>query len=138
MTIMTTPEFDVSPVGRSFAPPAADLCIFPLFLFAGKRFTPVARPALPGSGMSAAPDAGRCHRRRLSLLVGAWSIRQNLAREAVGRAGSPSFYVESGDGSSADCGNGEGEEDCLRPLACLQLQALLGRTARTGEERAPH
>ena len=41
---MTTPEFDVSPVGRSIAPPAADLCIFPLFLFAGKRFTPVARP----------------------------------------------------------------------------------------------
>ena len=40
------------------------------------------------------------------------------------------FYVESGDGSSADCGNSEGEEDCLRPLACLQLQALLGRSAQ--------
>ena len=59
--------------------------------------------------------------------------RQKQAREAGGRAGSPSFYVESGDGSSADCGNSEGEEDCLRPLACLQLQALLARTAP-----APH
>ena len=88
---MTTPEFDVSPVGRSFAPPAADLCIFPLFLFAGKRFTPVARPALPGSGMSAAPDAGRCHRRRLSLLVGAKTYeaadRKTEAGKGGGRAG---------------------------------------------------
>ena len=86
--------------------------------------------------MSAAPDAGRCHRRRLSLLVGAKTYeadRETEAGKGDGRAGSPSFYVESGDGSSADCGNSEGEEDCLRPLACLQLQALLGRTAR-----APH
>ena len=44
-------------------------------------------------------------------------LRQKQAREAGGRAGSPSFYVESGDGS-ADCGNSEGEEDCLRPPAC--------------------
>ena len=82
---MTTPEFDVSPVGRSFAPPAADLCIFPLFLFAGKRFTPVARPAGLW-GMSAAPDAGRCHRRRLSLLVGAKTYEADRKTEA-GRQG---------------------------------------------------
>ena len=133
MTNMTTPEFDVSPVGSSFAPPAADLCIFPLFLIAGKRFTPVARSAGLGYVRRRRPDAGRCRCRRLSLLFG--------AKTEAGKGGGPgshSFYVESGDGSSADCSNGEGEEDCLRPPACLQLQALLGRTARTGEERARH